>query len=173
MINLTDRELKFVKLLFSILLFVMLYFFIISPIINFKYNLEKEYETNLSRLNSLDNLYEKYIEITQQKEHYLNLLRNNEGITTLIENFSKETNLLKNKTYTRDNPSIVQNKFKKFSTDVKFESVDMKSMLNFIYKLENSNKIIKITDLRIQQAIKGKNTFDVSLRIDSFTPQQP
>ena len=170
MINLTDRELKLLKFLITLVIIIVAYFVIISPVISYKLNLEKDYEINVSRLNNLDNLYEKYIEISHQKDYFMNLLKNNEGVTTLIENFSKETNILKNKVYTRDNPSIIQNKFKKTSTDVKFESVDMKSVLTFIYKLENSNKILKITDLRVQQAIKGKNTFDVTIKIDSYTP---
>ncbi len=169
MISLTDREKKLLTILVAFTGVVLVYFVIIRPIVEFKSGLETEYQTNLQRLNSLDKLYEEYLQLREEKEKYQNLLRSNEGVTALIENIAKQTNILNNKVYTRDNPSNIQGKFKKVSTEVKFEGVDMRSMMNFIYKLENSNKIIKIAYMRVRLALKGKDVYDVTLKIDSYT----
>ncbi len=169
MITLSERELRLVKILISFIVILLIYFLIISPVISYKNNLEKTYANNISKLNSLDSIYEKYLEVKQEKNKLQNLLRSSRGVTSLIETYARETNILNNKVYTRDHPSNIQNKYKKITTDVKFESVDITSIMKFIYKLENSNKLIKISYLRIQQAIKGKDTYDVTLKIDSYT----
>jgi type II secretory pathway component PulM len=169
MITLTHREKKLLTALAAFMGVLLVYFAVISPISEFKSGLETEYKSNLQRLNTLDKLYEQYIQLKSEKENYQNLLKNNEGITTLIETIAKQTNILKNKVYTRDNPSNIQGKFKKVSTEVKFEGVDIGSMMNFIYKLENSNKIIKIAYMRVRLALKGKDVYDVTLKIDSYT----
>lgn len=169
MISFTDREKKLLTLLGAFMGILLVYFVLIRPIVEFKSGLETEYIANVERLNTLDKLYEQYIQLQEEKEKYQNLLKSNEGITTLIENIAKETNIIKNKVYTRDNPSNIQGKFKKVSTEVKFEGVDIGSMMNFIYKLENSNKIIKIAYMRVRLALKGKDVYDVTLKIDSYT----
>jgi type II secretory pathway component PulM len=169
MISLSDREKKLLTVLVIFVGVLLVYFAVISPIVAFKSNLKSEYNSNLQRLSSLDKLYEEYLQLKEEKKNYHNLLRSNEGVTTLIENIAKQTNILKNKVYTRDNPSNIQGKFKKVSTEVKFESVDAGSIMKFIYKLENSNKIIKIAYMRVRLALKGKDVYDVTLKIDSYT----
>jgi type II secretory pathway component PulM len=169
MISLSDREKKLLTVLVLFIGVLLVYFAVINPIVEFKSNLKTEYNSNLERLNTLDKLYEEYLQLKKEKENYQNLLKSNEGVTTLIENIAKQTNILKNKVYTRDNPSNIQGKFKKVSTEVKFEGVDAGSIMNFIYKLENSNKIIKIAYMRVRLALKGKDVYDVTLKIDSYT----
>lgn len=169
MVTLTDREKKLLKLFIIFIVGLLSYLLIISPIIDYKTTLESEYKTKLEKLNSIDNLYEKYINLKREKTVYLNLLKNNEGVTSLIEIYAKETNILKNKVYTKEHPSTIQNKYKKISTEVKFEGVDISSVVKFIFKLENSNKIIRVAFLRIRLALKGKDTYDVTIKIDTFS----
>ncbi len=169
MISFTEREKKLLTGLGAFIGVMLVYFLVISPIVDFKTSLKKEYESNAERLNTLDRLYEQYLQLKSEKEKYQNLLKNNIGISSLIENLAKETNILDNKAYTRDNPSNIQGKFKKVSTEVKFEGVNISSLMKFIYKLENSNKVIKISYMRVRLALKGKDVYDVTLKIDSYT----
>ena len=54
---------------------------------------------------------------------------------------------------------------------MRFEGVDINSILNFIYKMENSGMLIQISYLRINQTIKGRNTYDVTMTFNSITSQ--
>ena len=171
MINLSDREKKLLKILLSLIGILFVFFFIISPIYDFKINMDNENESNILKLNKLDSLYEKYLRLDKKKKDYSNLLRSGVSVTSLIDTYAKEIRIFNNKAYTRDHPSNIQSKYKKITTDVKFESIDITSALKFIYKMENSNRIIKVIYLRMQQALKGKNTYDVTIKFDTYSLQ--
>lgn len=150
---------------------VVIYFLIISPIMSLRESINKKYETNMTRLNTLDKINDQYRETQEKITQYNSQLNNTRGITSLIEENAQALNIIKNKTYTRDRPTITQGKYKKISADVRFEGVDINSILNFIYKMENSGLLIKISYLRINQTIKGRNTYDVTLTFNSVTSQ--
>jgi len=168
MINLSQREKKLLQMLGVFVGELVLYFFIITPVIDFKSNIDDEYILNQKRLSRLDDIYFKYRELKNKKDNYNKLLKDNKGISTLIEENATKANIISNKVYNRDHQSNLQNKMKKITTDVKFEGVDIKSILDFIYKMENSNKLLKVSYLRINQAIKEHNNYDVTIKFDSY-----
>jgi len=169
MVELTKREKRLLHVLIAVVVVIGAYMFIITPVIEYKSGIETENESHITRLNKLDSLYSDYRKITGIKNKYTRLLENRQSVTTLVEENAANANILKNKGYLRDHPSNIQNKYKKVTTDVKFENVDMKSMINFLYKMENSNKLLRITYLRINQTYKDRNTYDATIKIDSYT----
>jgi type II secretory pathway component PulM len=171
MIELNKREKRLLMILGVVLGIVVIYFLIISPIMSLRESINKKYETNMTRLNTLDKINDQYREIQEKITQYNSQLNNTRGITSLIEENAQALNIIKNNTYTRDRPTITQGKYKKISADVRFEGVDINSILNFIYKMENSGLLIKISYLRINQTIKGRNTYDVTVTFNSVTSQ--
>lgn len=122
-------------------------------------------------LNTLDKIYEQYNETKDKISQYNAQLNNTKGLTSLIEENAQSLNIIKNKTYTRDRPTVTQGKYRKISADVRFEGVDINSILNFIYRMENSGMLVKISYLRINQTIKGRNTYDVTITFNSVSTQ--
>jgi type II secretory pathway component PulM len=171
MIEFNKREKRLLMILGVVLGIVVIYFLIISPIMSLRESINKKYETNMTRLSTLDKINDQYREIQEKITQYNSQLNNTRGITSLIEENAQALNIIKNKTYTRDRPTITQGKYKKISADVRFEGVDINSILNFIYKMENSGLLIKISYLRINQTIKGRNTYDVTVTFNSVTSQ--
>ena len=168
MINLTDREQKLIKILAAIVVIAVVFLFIIRPLASFRERTGKEFDNNTQNLMKLDKIYEEYIQAKEKNARYNALLRNSSGLTTLIEENAQAANILKNKTGNRDNPSSLQNKYHGLSTEVKFEGVDIKSIVNFIYKMENSNRLVKISSLNIKQALNQTSTYDVIIKFDSY-----
>ncbi|OHD64121.1 MAG: hypothetical protein A2176_00565 [Spirochaetes bacterium RBG_13_51_14] len=171
MIELNKREKRLLQLLALLVGVLLVYFLIISPILSLRESINSEYESNMAKLNTLDKLYEQYRDIRQKISQYNAQLNNTRGITSLIEENAQSLNIIKNKTYTRDRPTITQGKYKKISADVRFEGIDINSILNFIYRMENSGMMIQISYLRINQTIKGRNTYDVTITFNSITSQ--
>ncbi|TFH41738.1 MAG: hypothetical protein E4G96_04895 [Chrysiogenales bacterium] len=171
MIELNKREKRLVQLLAILLGVLAVYFLIISPILSLRESINNEFESNLSRLNTLDKLHDQYRDIRQTTSLYQSQLNSTQGLTSLIEQNAQSLNLIKNKTYTRDRPTVTQGKFKKISSDVRFEGVDINSLMNFIYKMENSGILVRISYLRINQTIKGRNTYDATITFNSVTSQ--
>src|SRR3990172_533682 len=171
MIELNKREKRLLQLLAVMGGMLLVYLLVISPILSLRENINKEFESNMPRVNSLDKIYEQYREVKDKISQYNAQLNNTRGITSLIEENAQSLNIIKNKSYTRDRPTISQGKFKKISADVRFEGVDINSIMNFIYKMENSGMLMKISYLRINQTIKGRNTYDVTITFNSVSSQ--
>jgi type II secretory pathway component PulM len=171
MIELNKREKRLLQLLAVVVGIVLIYLLIISPILSLRESINKEFEANMSKLNALDKIYEQYRDMKDKISQYNTQLNNTRGITSLIEENAQGLNIIKNKTYTRDRPTITQGKYKKISADVRFEGIDINSIMNFIYKMENSGMLMRISYLRINQTIKGRNTYDVTITFNSVTSQ--
>lgn len=171
MIDLNKREKRLLIGLGTLLGIVVIYFVIISPILNMKNRGKLDAESNMSKLNNLEKIYEQYRVVKQEMQVINAQLSQSKGITTIIEENAQSTNIMNKKSYTRDRPTIVQGKYKKVSADVKFEGVDITSLLNFIYKMENSGMLIQISYLRLNQTIKGRNTYDATITFNSLTSQ--
>ena len=171
MIELSKRETRLIQILGLVVGILFIYFLVISPIMSLRESINREYEQNMYKLTMLDKLYEQYQELKQKNSQYSARLNNTRGITSLIEENAQSLNIIKNKTYTRDRPSVAQGKYNKISADVRFEGVDINSILNFIYKMENSGMLIQISYLRINQTIKGRNTYDATMTFNSITSQ--
>ena len=108
--------------------------------------------------------------ISTRIRHEAPLLKSgNDNITSMIEQWSQSTNVARHIAYTRRRQSIIQNKYIRITTDIKLEGVPVQSCLQFIYEIENSNKLLKISYLRINKALKGSSTYDVNMKIDSYT----
>jgi len=171
MIELNKREQRLLQALAALIGVVAIFFLVISPILNLRESINKEYESNMNKLNMLDKIYGQYREVRDKISQYNAQLNNTKGLTSLIEENAESLNIIKNKTYTRDRPTVTQGKYKKISADVRFEGVDINSILNFIYRMENSGMMVKISYLRINQTIKGRNTYDVTITFNSVSSQ--
>ena len=171
MIELTKRE-KRLAIIFAIFLgLIFIYFMIITPVVDWREQRKKENESNVTKINTLEKIYEQYRETREKTSQYNEQLNNTKGLTSIIEEIAQSLDIIKNKVYTRDRPTIVQGKYKKISADVKFEGVDIISLLNFIYRMENSGILVQISYLRLNQAIKGRNTYDATITFNSLTYQ--
>ncbi|MBN2160062.1 MAG: type II secretion system protein M [Spirochaetes bacterium] len=171
MIELNKREKRLLIALGLLIGVLALYFLIVMPIMSLRESINDEYEANMTKLSTLEKIHEQYRDVKQKVSLYSSQLNNTRGITSLIEENAQSLNIISNKTYTRDRPTITVGKYKKLSADVRFEGVDINSILNFIYKMENSGMLIRISYLRINQTIKGRNTYDVTLTFNSVTSQ--
>jgi hypothetical protein len=171
MIELTKREKRLALVLAAFLGVLFVYFAIITPLITWKERRNKESESNTTKLHALEKIYEQYRDVREKMTRYNAQLNSTKGITSMIEESAQSLDILKNKVYTRDRPTIVLGKYKKISADVKFEGIDIVSLLNFIYRMENSGMMVQVNYLRLTQTIKGRNTYDATITFNSLTSQ--
>ena len=169
MLSLNKREKILLQLLLLIVVSLALYFLIITPFFKYQQNIQDSSSSSLIRLNKLERIYKKYKTVKTKKNDLNKLLKNTKGITSLIEENARLANILKNKAYSRDYPSNIKNKYQKVTTDIKFESVDIESILKFIHHMEQTDKIVKISYLKISEALKESKTYDVTIKFESYT----
>ena len=169
-LKLNQREKTLLQVLVAIILIAIIYYLIISPIIGFIQSSDEELKTNVENINRLENLYSSFRKIQQKKSRYISLLnRKNENITSLVEQWANSTGIARNIAYTRRTQSVIQNKYIRVTTNIKLEGVAIQLLLRFLYEIETSNKLLKISYFRIYRGLKGTKTYDVNFKIDSFT----
>ena len=170
MIEFSKREKRMLMVLAGVAACTVVYL-IVSQVMSYKKEAGAKSESNASRISKMEELSDEYRMIKQKRASYEAMLRNEKGTTTIIEENAGSVNILRNKVYTQDRPSNIQGQYKKISTDVKFEGVDIKSLLSFMHKMENSNKLISVSYIKITQGLKGRNLYDVSIKFESLTAQ--
>ena len=166
MTNLSKREKLLIKIFAAFLGTLACIYLIVFPIMDFKAEAESTYKGNVDRIQKLEGMYDRYRKVTRKSQSINKLLKNNRGVSSLIEENATKAGILGNKIYNRDHQSNIQNKYQKITTNVRFEGVDIKSLLHFIYLMENSDKLIKVSYLRISQALKDK--YDANIKFDTF-----
>lgn len=168
MIQLNKREKKMLMILAALAGIMLVYYLVISPIISIKQNADSTLENNISRIAKLDEIYSEYKEVQVQKNQ-LNIDAESSGITAIIDEASTSLNIASNKVYSRDYPGINKNGIQLISTDVKFEGISIRNIIEFVYKIENSGAPVKIKSLTISAGIKGRNRYDAVMTILSLT----
>lgn len=167
MIQLTKREKRLLIILASVMAIAIAYYLIITPVIKFKKNADNTLENNIKKINKLDDLYAEYKQIQSDKNR-LNLDSNSRSVSSIVEEAAESLNITTNKVNLDEKPGIVKDNIQLFTTEIKFEGVSIKNIIDLIFRIESSGAPLKIKNLTITSGIKGKNRYDVLITIVSL-----
>jgi len=170
MINLTKREKTLLQVLVIVISLAVIYL-IASSLVGYVSSTEDEIGGNINKISKLDRIHQDYVEIQEKIEAFKRLLSKSDNITSLVEQWATSAGIAGNIAYTRRSQSKVQNKYTRVTTNVKFEGVSIEPFLKFLYDVENSGELLNVSYLRINPALKGTSTYDIDLKIDSFTSE--
>ena len=165
--KLTERE----KLLLKIgggVLAVFLIYAMLTPIMYIKNEVANVYKTNTEQLKRLDATHEEYSVVVERNRRVETMLKDAQSPAALIESIAEELNIKRNQVYNRTNQTVIQNQYTRISSDVKFEGIDIRSALMFVNRIENTDRIVNVSYLRIAQALRERKTYDVTLKIDIY-----
>jgi len=160
MIQMNKREKKLLAVLIALITGLVLYYLIISPLVNFKKNADRSLELNFSKINRLDDIYAEYKDIQLQKNQ-LNVNAENSTITSIVEEAASSLGISSNRVLLDNNPGVIKDGIQLMTTEIKFEGLSIKNLLSFIYKVENSGAPVKIKKLTVTAGFKGKNRYDL------------
>ena len=168
MINLKEREKKLLYILGGILTVGFIYYLIISPIIEFKKNSNDIYNKNRIKISKIDEIYSEYKDVISEKSKLNAVASANSGIGAMVDEIAASLKITGNKVYLKENPGIVQNGIQKMTTEIKFEGIPVKALLDFINRIENSNTPLKIQSMVIYSGIKERSRYDSVITIVSL-----
>ncbi|MCU0821963.1 MAG: type II secretion system protein M [Spirochaetes bacterium] len=170
MINLTKREKTLLRVLAVVIIIAVIYL-VAAGLVSYLGSSEDEMGDNIDKISKLDRIHQDYVEIQDKIEAYKRQLSKSDNITSLVEQWSTSAGIAGNIAYTRRSQSKVQNKYTRITTNVKFEGVSIEPFLKFLYDVENSGELLNVSYLRLNPALKGTSTYDIDLKIDSFTSE--
>ena len=174
MIEFSPREKKLLIALCVLVAAIVLFYIVINPYINFRKSFTNSGSEVQSRINELESIYSQYNAAREIKNNYDRLMKESGTVSALVEDNANRIGIFNSKIYNRERETIIQNKFKKTTTEVKFEGINIKAALDFIYSIENSDKFVKTSSLRINQGVRERNNYDITIVFDSYmSVQQP
>ncbi len=168
MLNLNKREKKLLQILIALIAVMGLYFFLIEPVVKFKSNVDSVNQEKQERLRKFEEIYSQYRDALKEKNKLNTAVENVAGITPLVDEIAADLKIINNKVYLREKPGSVQNSFQKITTELRFEGLHIRSLLEFINRLEKSNTVLKISSMTLYAGIKEKNRYDSVITIVSF-----
>lgn len=168
MIQVNKREKKLLIVLAIVIGIALGYYLVIGPIISFKKNAGKSLDENIAKITKLDELYAEYKSIQNEKNQF-NLETENTGVSSLVIDTATTLNIITNKVDLKDQQGITKNGVQLITTYAKFEGISIKNAIDLVYRIENSGVPLKISELNIIAGIKGKNRYDVIIKILSLT----
>lgn len=168
MFKLSNREKKLLQILAVLIGIMFLYYFLILPVKNFKAKSDNFNKSNLDKLVRFDELIFQYRDATNEKQRLENAIVSGTGISTLVDEIGISLNISGNKVYLRERPGRIQEGIQTITTEMKFEGLNIKSLLEFISRLENSNTMLKIRNMTLTSGLKDTNRYDAVITVVSF-----
>ncbi len=168
--TLSAREKKLVQVLVAVMVTVGAYFLVIEPLISLRSSSGSAASRKLADLDRVDKIYQEYSEARQEHDRIQAMLsKKDDNLTALVEQWAASAGITRNIDYTRRTQTNIQNKYIMITTDIKLNSVAIEPFLKFVHQVEISPMLLKISYLRVQQALKGRDTYDVNLKINNYT----
>jgi len=168
MLNLSKREIRLLRILAGLIGMIFIYYFLITPVVNFKSKTDDFNLNNLDKLVRFDEMIFQYSETKLEKDRLETAIASGTGISTLVDEIAISLNIVGNRGFLRERPGRVQEGIQIVNTELKFEGLDIKSLLEFITRLENSNSMLKIRNMTITAGLKDTNRYDVVITVVSF-----
>lgn len=169
---LNPREKLLLKVLGAVAVFGVVYFFVIMPLFSLWQSADQVQNSNQARISRIERIYNEYNVIKVKRTRYETLLNNkNDNLTTLIQQVASSNGIAGNIAYTRRTQTNVQNKYVKITTDVKIDGVPIQNLLKFMHDIENSNNLVFISSVRINQGIRDTKKYDALIKIVNFVSQ--
>ena len=167
MINFSDREKKLLIVLIITAVLSFTYYFIVTPIIEYKENSDTAYDTNRLKILTLDNTYSEYKDIIDEKKK-LNALAANSNIVSMTNEIASELNIRNNINYKTTNSNIVQNDIEKTTTEIRVEGVPINALLQLIDRIEKLNLPLNVQKIVITSGFKDRDRYDSLIVIVSL-----
>ena len=168
MLKLSRREKRLLQILGGLIGALFLYYFLVVPVLNFKSRTEDFNKSSRDKLVRFDELVFQYRETKNEKDRLENAVVSGTGISTLVDEIAVSLNISGNKVYLRERPGRIQEGIQIITTELKFEGLNIQSLLEFISRLENSNTMLKIKNLTLTAGLKDTNRYDAVITVVSF-----
>ena len=167
MINLSDREKKLLIALIITVIISFAYYFIVTPIIEYKENSDTAYDTNRLKIAALDITYSEYKNIIDEKKK-LNALAAKSNIVSMTNEIASDLNIRNNINYKTTNSNIVQNDIEKTTTEIRIEGVPINALLQLIDRIENLNLPLNVQKIVITSGFQDRDRYDSLIVIVSL-----
>jgi len=164
-------------LIFSGGVFIMAllsYLIIVSPALSRQKSLKKyitKKEADLVKMMELEEKWDRFNRVRVEIEKILKNRGKNFALLSFLEGITRKIGINRSIQYMKPlSSSETAGSFKTEGIEMKLDHIDIKQLVNFIFRIEYSGKLLNIKRIKIQRATKGKDpSLKVTLQVNTLT----
>jgi Tfp pilus assembly protein PilO len=170
LMKLSERDRKIV--LFSalglgIFLLLLIFSLITASLSNWENSIKKKV-TNFDKIVALGNEYENLYGILNKIETNIKRTPEDFSLATHLESLSSNNGLKIDSM--KPKPPTPNDYYAETQVEVKITGVALKTLVNFLYEIENSKEFLKVTSLQVRPSYSKPMYLDVTATISTFSP---
>ena len=145
-------------------------FLIISTTLS---SMEKSLEdeiANFDKVLALKDQYQSSFGMLRKIEHTISKMPKDFSLATHLEDLAKKNGVKIDSIGPPRNPAKPNDYYKETQVEVKIKELSLKTLVNFLYEIENSKEFLKITSIRIRPNYSNPVYLDLVFSVSTFSP---
>ena len=155
--------------------FILLFFtfqFVVFPLIDNQKKLERRLQAEtrtLTELLQLKSEYDQIVKKTALAEGRFSQRKPGFTLFSFLDRLAGETGLKDKIIYMKPSTSIQKDKkYKKAMVEMKLQSIDLKQLATYLYRIETSENMVFVHRISISKEEKGKGLVNAVLNVVTF-----
>jgi len=151
---------------------VLLYLLIISPFFSGISRAEQQIQQGKRDLQTIIGLYKSYTNIQAEFNDLEQRIKNNADFSVLaaLEELAAEAGIRDNIDSMQEKPRPDNNYFQESAVEVKLKKVDLKQLMNYMYKIEESPNLLRVRHLIVETRYDDRDVLNARIEVSTFKP---
>ena len=173
-IKLSSRDKRALVVGILILGIVLLFFGWISPRLERIKRLDRAIASETRRLEQVRGLFQAVSELNEREARIQEQMRKRTmdvtSVASAVESLAKETSVMEQVQYLKPEQAKVSEQFREASVALKMVEVTLPKLVEFLYRVESSERVLRVKNLQVRLNPKDNSKLDVSLVILTLVP---
>ena len=173
-IKLSTRDKRALVVGILILGIVLLFFGWISPRLERIKRLDRAIASETRRLEQVRGLFQAVSELNEREARIQEQMRKRTmdvtSVASAVESLAKETSVMEQVQYLKPEQAKVSEQFREASVALKMVEVTLPKLVEFLYRVESSERVLRVKNLQVRLNPKDNSKLDVSLVILTLVP---
>jgi|YNPNPStandDraft_1061719.scaffolds.fasta_scaffold24652_3 type II secretory pathway component PulM len=173
-IKLSSRDKRALVVGILILGIVLLFFGWISPRLERIKRLDRAIASETRRLEQVRGLFQAVSELNEREARIQEQMRKRTmdvtSVASAVESLAKETSVMEQVQYLKPEQAKVSEQFREASVALKMVEVTLPKLVEFLYRVESSERVLRVKNLQVRLNPKDNSKLDVSLVIFTLVP---
>lgn len=174
-LRLSERDKRALAAGVLILGLVLLFFGWVSPRMERIKRLDRAIASETRRLEQVRSLLRAFNELNERESRIQEQLRrrtiDSTSVASIVESLAKESSVMEQVQYLKPEQAKVSDQFREASVALKMVEVTLPKLVEFLYRVESSERVLRVRNLQVRLNPKDESKLDVSLVIFTLVPQ--
>jgi len=169
--NITQRDQRVLMIAGVVILLIIIYLGVDSMLVRYN-KLEQKIETKTEALKKISHLREQYMETHQQLmkvKTKLDQMQKGFSVLSFIEDLANKEDIRENIGSVKPKKIALNDDYDENMVEVQMDNVTLPKLITFIYKIEHSGHLLKVSRLRIKTRYDNRDMLYVTLQVTTYT----